>query len=203
MKQQSRENSIKSLVNLYTVVIGVALSRAVVGVVDAEGGLQSVTLPATLLFLAFVATLVPFVHGAIRHLYDAYLESDPSHIKDGALVFDFVLLFIHALAFVVLSNLLKKPGHFAWVLTILLSIDVIWGVFVIYGASSKSEYGAEKKWTLINFVFVGTGITSLVLNNIYLTDAENPLKLAVPIAFACILRSAIDYMWCRTFYFPK
>lgn len=203
MKQESRANSIKSLTNLYTVVIGVALSRAVAEVVDSKTGLESVTLPSTLLFIAFVATLVPFVHGALRHLYDAYLENDASHIRDGALVVDFVLLFMHALAFVVLSLLIKKPGHFAWVLTILLSVDVIWGVFVIFGASSKRELNAETKWTIINFIFIAGGISFLVWNNVYIAEAESQLKLAVPISFACILRSIIDYMWCKTFYFPK
>lgn len=202
MQLQSRENSIKSLINLYTVVIGVALSRAVAEVVDSNSGLQSVTLPTILLFIAFVATLIPFVHGAIRHLYDAYLESDSSHIKDGALVFDFILLFVHALAFAVLSLLLKKPSHFAWFLTVLLSIDVVWGIFVSIGASSKSNHGAEKKWAIINFVFVGCSISFLVLKDIGLVDGEN-LKIAVPISFACILRSVADYLSCKSFYFPR
>ena len=197
-----KENSVRSLMNLYTVVIGVALSRAVIGVID-ERGLQSVTLETTLLFVAFVATLFPFFHGAMRHLDDAYVENKNPHIKDGALVVDFLLLFFHALAFVVLSLLLHKPGHFAWVLVVLLSIDVIWGVFVIFGSSSNRRLTAEAKWTAINVVFVGCAVTYLVANDVGVNELQAPLKLAIPIAFACILRSIFDYAWCKDFYFPK
>src|SRR5207253_2832610 len=130
------ENSVKSLVELYTVVIGVALSLAVVSLIDLNKGLDVITLPSTLLFIAFIATLFPFYHGALRHLDDAYIENDDRRIKDGALVLDFVLLFLHAVAFVVLSLLLKKPGQFAWVLAVVLSIDVIWGVFAHFASSA-------------------------------------------------------------------
>lgn len=198
-----RERSVKSLTSLYTVVIGVALSRAVLEVVDAERGLNSVTLSTSLLFLAFAATLFPFFHGALRHLDDVYVENDNSYVRDGALIVDFALLFVHALAFVVLSLLLKKPSHFAWVLIALLSIDVVWGVFAFFGSSSKKGLNAEAKWTLINFVFIGVGSIFLYLNNINLVDVQDPMKLALPIAFACCLRSIIDYAWCKDFYFPR
>lgn len=198
-----KENSVRNLVSLYTVVIGVALSLAVVTVVDVEKGLESVTLASTLLFAAFVVTLFPFYHGALRHLDDAYIENPNEHIKDGALVFDFVLLFLHAMVFVVLSLLLKKPAHFAWVLIALLSVDVVWGIFAHFASSSIREMSAESKWTVINFVFVGCATWYLIANDIYLADLPSPLKLAIPIAFACILRTLIDYIWCRTFYFPR
>lgn len=197
-----RINSVRSLVNLYTVVIGVALSLAVLGVVDAERGLESATMPAVLLFIAFVATLFPFFHGALRHLDDAYIENENPHIRDGALVVDFVLLFVHALVFVVLSLLLKKPGHFAWVLVALLFIDVIWGLFVTFGPSSPKS-GAEGRWTLINVVFVIAGATYLVWADVTLADVTAPSKLAILVAAVCVLRTVVDYVWCRTFYFPK
>jgi hypothetical protein len=203
MQNKRRENSVRSLVNLYTVVIGVALSLAVVGLIDPQRGLQSVTLSSTSLFIAFIATLFPFYHGALRHLDDAYVENVNDHIKDGALVVDFVLLFFHALAFVVLSLLLKKPGHFAWVLVILLSIDVAWGVFAHFASSSKGTLTAEWKWTIINFVFVAGAVSYLVTNDLLLGELSDPIKLSIPIMFACAVRTLADYGWCRAFYFPK
>lgn len=203
MKNKRRENSVKSLVSLYTVVIGVALSLAVVGLIDPQKGLDSVTLASTMLFVAFISTLFPFYHGALRHLDDAYVENENEHIKDGALVIDFILLFFHALAFVFLALLLKRPGHFAWVLTILLSIDVVWGVFAHFASSSKTSLTAELKWTIINFVFVALAISYLVKNDLYLADLVESIKLAVPTMFACVIRTLADYSWCRSFYFPK
>ena len=203
MRNKRMENSVRSLVNLYTVVIGVALSLAVVRLIDVNKGLEVITLPSALLFIAFIVTLFPFYHGALRHLDDAYIENDNQNIKDGALVLDFVLLFLHALAFVVLSLLLRRPGHFAWVLVILLSIDVIWGVFAHFASSSKSGLTVESKWSIINFIFVGSAIWYLVAHDIYLEELSDPVKLSIPIAFACVLRSLVDYVWCRTLYFPK
>lgn len=203
MKSKKVENSIRSLVNLYTVVIGAALSVAVTGVIDTTKGLEAATSTSVCLFVAFLATLFPFVHGAVRHLDDAYLENPNGHIKDGALVIDFVLLFFHALAFLVLSLLLKKPNHFAWGLMVVLSIDVIWGAFTHFAASSRQAGGAEGKWTVINLIVVAFGASYLIWNDIYLGEIAQPVKLAVPITFVAILRSVADYAWCRSFYFPK
>lgn len=203
MRNKKMENSVKNLVNLYTVVIGVALSAAVVGVVDLDAGLKSATLVSTSLFIAFVVTLFPFFHGALRHLDDAYIENENDHIKAGALVIDFILLFLHALAFVVLSLLIVKPAHFAWVLVVLIAIDVVWGVFAHFASSSKGSLTAESKWTIINFVFVGLVVSYLVIQDITLNELAEPIKLAIPVAFVCTIRTLVDYVWCRDFYFPK
>lgn len=203
MKSKRIENSIRSLSNLYTVVIGVALSLAVTGVVDSAKGLEAATVTSVCLFIAFIATLFPFVHGAIRHLDDVYLENPNKHIKDGALVIDFVLLFLHALAFLVLALLIKKPNHFAWGLEVILTIDVLWGAFTYFAASTKRTDSAEFKWFVINLITVGIGAIYLINNDIYLEDFVEPVKLAVPILFISIIRSLVDYVWCRSFYFPK
>jgi len=203
LKNKRMENSVKSLVNLYTVVIGVALSLAVVQLINVNVGLKAITIPLLLLFAAFVATLFPFYHGALRHLDDAYIENDNNNIKDGALVIDFILLFIHGLAFVVLSLLLAKPSEFAWVLLGLLSIDVIWGLFTHFAATTMRTLTAELKWSIINFAFVGFWIWYLVANNFYFGEVQKPILLAIPIVLTCVLRSIADYLWCREFYFPK
>src|SRR4051812_25371800 len=112
MASERRSNAIKSLIELYTVVIGVALSFAVFGLVGSKKGLLGVSAHSVFLFVAFIATLFPFYHGALRHLYDAYLERSNEHIRPAAVFPDFILLFLHALAFVVLALLLDKPSHF-------------------------------------------------------------------------------------------
>lgn len=203
MQNRKMENSIRSLVTLYTVVVGAALSVAVTGVIDTTNGLRAATPTSICLFIAFIATLFPFVHGAVRHLDDAYLEDPEAQIKDGALVVDFVLLFFHALAFLVLSLLLKKPNHFAWGLVVVLSIDVVWGFFAHFAASSQKVGSAEFKWAVINLIVVAIGVTSLIATEIYLDDLAEPIKLAVATMFIAILRSVADYVSCRTFYFPQ
>jgi hypothetical protein len=198
-----RDRSVKSLTTLYTVVIGVALAQAVRGVIDPQQGLHSLSWQSTLLFLAFVVTLFPFFHGALRHLDDTYVESTIDHIRDGALVIDFFLLFGHALAFVVLSLLLKQPSQFAWCLVGLLSVDVVWGVFAHFSSSAKTVGGAEGKWTLINLVFILVGGPFLYFRGVGFDEVGDGLQVALPIAAFCALRSLLDYRWCWEFYFPR
>ncbi|MEN9689288.1 MAG: hypothetical protein RI998_1285 [Pseudomonadota bacterium] len=155
------------------------------------------------LFIAFVVTLFPFFHGALRHLDDAYIENVNDHIKTGALIIDFSLLFLHALAFLVLSQLLKKPADFAWLLICLLAIDVIWGIFAFNGPSSHGKLSPEIRWSIINFFFICATAFYLIDNDIYLGWQGSSGKLAVLITIACIFRSAADYLWCREVYFPK
>jgi|GEM_PF-5203978 len=204
MQNKRFENSIRSLTNLYTVVIGAALSLSVAGAIDMNKGLESLTAVSVLLFFAFVATLFPFFHGALRHLDDVYIENDNAHIKVGAFLIDYGLLFLHALAFLVLSQLLKKPVHFAWFLIAVLFIDVVWGTFS-YFASSRNQDGpsAESRWTLINIVFIAFVALYLVSQDAYLSSTFDPFKLSLLLAIACTLRSIVDYVWCRHLYFPS
>ena len=203
MKNTKLANSIKSLISLYTVVIGAALSLAVARTIDVTAGLSSVSGVSILLFISFVATLFPFFHGALRHLDDAFVENANPQIKTGALIVDFVLLILHALAFVVLSQLLMRPSHFAWFLIAVLAIDVVWGVFAHFGSSSNAPLSAELKWTIINFVFIAMVVAYLVNGDIYLNYGGDGLKLSILLAIACLVRSTIDYVWCHALYFPS
>ena len=203
MKNTKLENSIKSLVNLYTVVIGAALSLAIARTINFTTGLTSVSGVSLLLFLCFVITLFPFFHGALRHLDDAFNENVNANIRTGALIIDFALLFLHALAFVVLSQLLQHPLLFAWFLIAVLAIDVLWGVFAHFGSSSPRELSADWKWTIINFIFIGIAALYLVSNDIFLDYNSHTLKLSILLAVACVLRTAADYVWCSDLYFPS
>ncbi len=203
MKNKKLENSVKSLITLYTVVIGAALSLAVARIINAASGLTSVTGVSVLLFVSFVVTLFPFFHGALRHLDDAFVENSSPNIKTGALIIDFALLFLHALAFVVLSQLLQQPSQFAWFLIAVLAIDVLWGVFAHFASSSASNRSAESKWTRINLVFIAFAAIYLVSNDIYLELPNDGMKLASLLSIACVLRTTVDYIWCKDLYFPK
>jgi hypothetical protein len=203
MISKKKENAVRSLVSLYTVVIGVALSVSVVTLVDPRVGLSAVTAGSMLLFGAFVATLLPFYHGALRHLDDAYLENESTQIRDGALIVDFLLLFFHAMAFVVLALLLHRPSDFAWVLITVLTIDVLWAIFTYFASSSAAPGGAEGKWGFINLMFVGVAVIYLMNQGIYFgTGRPDDAKIAVPIFVFAVIRTVVDYVWCRKFYFP-
>jgi hypothetical protein len=203
MKNKRKENSVKSLITLYTVVVGAALSLSIKSLFDSGKGIESITLYSILLFVSFLVTLIPFYHGALRHLDDAYIENENIHIKDGALIFDFLLLLLHGIAFVFLSLLTSKPNQFIFVLTALLLIDVFWGLFAHFGSSSKSKHNAELKWTCINFVsvcFMGWYIHS---SGIGIHGVYDDMGISLIIVMTCFARSILDYSWCRSFYFIK
>ena len=202
MHNKRMENSIRSLVNLYTVVIGAALSLAVAGAMDINKGLVSLSAVSILLFIAFLATLFPLFHGALRHLDDTFLENPNLNLKTGALVIDFTLLFLHALAFLVLSQLLKRPADFAWFLVAVLAIDVVWGMFTLFGSRATGKLSPESRWTIINFFFIAGSCFYLIDQEIQLGMESAPPKLAWLLAIGCVVRSAVDYLWCRDLYFP-
>lgn len=194
-------NSVRSLQTLYTVVIGVALSSATVNLIS-SGDLSKITLKSMLLFLSFSLTLIPFFHGAMRHLDDAYLENDSKHIKNGALLFDFLLLFIHGIVFVVLSFFIKEALTFLLVLLGVLTVDVVWGLFAHFASSSKGKKNAESKWVWMNFVFVCLFVFYLSVTNLLATENYNQTNLAVMVFIGCLIRSVVDYVWGWQFYFP-
>jgi hypothetical protein len=203
MKNKRMENSVTSLVNLYTVVIGVSLSIAVAGAIDINKGLQSLTTSSMALFIAFIVTIFPFFHGALRHLHDTYIENKNEHIKPGALIVDFALLFLHALVFLVLSQLLKKPADFAWLLIGVLIVDVVWGVLTFFWSNTPKKLTPGIRWSIINIFFIGIVALYLIDRNIYLGWNDDPGKLAILISIACSIRSFFDYLWCHDVYFPK
>ncbi|MEP6880096.1 MAG: hypothetical protein ABI865_14755 [Nitrosospira sp.] len=203
MENKKKQNSVKSLINLYTVVMGVALSLSITKLIDTQTGFHAVTASSSLLFISFIATFFCFYHGALRHIYDAHIENDNPHIKNGALIIDFLLLLLHGVGFVILSLLIQVPNHFAWALVTLLIVDVVWGLFAHFGSSSQEGQGAEWKWTIINLIFVLLAIWYLVANSIYFAIMQDPLSLSIPITIACVFRTLFDYMLCKDFYFPK
>jgi hypothetical protein len=119
------------------------------------------------------------------------------------LVFDFALLFLHALAFVVLSLLLSKPSDFAWLLVVLLAIDVVWGIFASYSRPASDGDTTEGRWAIINAVFVIGMSIYLVSNEIWLDHPSGAIGVPAILALACVLRTVVDYVWCRQFYFPR
>lgn len=199
---EPRKNAISSLSSLYTVIIGVALSIAAVQLVNQETGISGISFVKLSLFFSLLCTLIPFYHGALRHLDNAYLENHNPHIRDGALILDVLLLILHGMTFVVLAMLLNLPSQFAWVLMALIIVDVIWGIFVYYGPSTQRGPSAEGKWALINLGFVLLGGLLLYLCDIGLQSDIEPLKLALPIAVFCLIRTLVDYGLCWAFYFP-
>lgn len=97
LAKQARANSVKQLCDLYNIVIGVALSIAIYGIIDTTKTPIPFKTNNSFSFLVFIIIIIPFYHGAVRHLYITYVEEGSSaRIKSYALFLDYIILFLKA-----------------------------------------------------------------------------------------------------------
>ncbi len=67
------ERSVSHLQQLYTVVVGLALTVAITNLID-QAAPVPIRMAALPYFVSYLVTLVPFYHGALRHLDVTYLK---------------------------------------------------------------------------------------------------------------------------------
>lgn len=196
-------SSVAHLQGLYTVVVGLALTEAITTLIDSKAS-SSIPFDSIPYFLAYLVTLVPIAHGALRHLDVAYLENSSQPPKHGALMVDWSLLFVEGCGLLILALFIRHPEAFSYILTGLLGFDALWA-FTAYLAFSpeRGKWTTEKKWAVINFVAVLFLV--IVLIALDATDKTNPIStyrwiLVLLVAFA---RTVWDYSWCWPHYFPE
>jgi hypothetical protein len=201
----SQERAVRHLTNFYGVVAGLAISNAVLNLISPEGKVLVISLPTALLFIVFITTLLPFYHGAMRHLEATYVEQSSQTARSGALMADFVLLFMEACLFLALAVLIHSPAYFAWGYVTLLALDVCWGFFAHLAGLSAPGCGGERKWAKINFSTVLLLLVLLYLEDIGWSPSEaSPgLRLCIALLTIATLRTIIDYWWAWNAYFPS
>ena len=113
LAKQARANSVKQLCDLYNIVIGVALSIAIYGIIDTTQTPIPFKTNNAFSFLVFIIIIIPFYHGAVRHLYITYVETgQSSRIKSYALFLDYIILFFEGGLFVALALVLNTLPSF-------------------------------------------------------------------------------------------
>jgi hypothetical protein len=203
MATPDRGRPVRHLQALYTVVVGLALTVAITNLVDQEASIP-VRFSVLPYFLAYLFTLVPIYHGALRHLDVTYLESLASEIRAGALMADWSLLFLESCILLAMAALLQRPETFSYVLTGLLAFDMLWGFGAHLAFSPRAaDLRAELKWARINFFTVLILIGIIVFLD-SLEGTEKPVAtyrwmLILTIAIA---RTVFDYWWCWNYYYP-
>jgi hypothetical protein len=198
-----RENSVKHLSDFYTVIAGLALTTAILKLVNEKGEILSLNPSTLLLCLAFLATLLPFYHGALRHLDVTYAESDGSGFepKAGAFLADFILLFFESCLFIVLAVKITEPVGFALVYGTLLLFDCLWG-FLAHLAFSRGSQ--ELVWAKINIITVGVLLWFLYTQGLFesLTTPVNLRTIALMMFIISVGRTIFDYWlsWKHGYY---
>jgi hypothetical protein len=154
-------------------------------------------------FVAYLVTLVPFYHGALRHLDTTYFEDIGTRTKPGALMLDWGLLFVESCLLLGLAVLLQRPEAFSLLICGLLGFDAAWAFLASLAfAPAGKKHRAEAKWGWINF------ITALVLaiSLLYLAslDPSKPIEFYrwIIVLLLLIARTVCDYGTCWNYYYP-
>jgi hypothetical protein len=215
--EEPEKESVKHLQELYTVAVGLALTVGVERALPAEGR-GDIHLPVSLVFAAFVATLVPFYHGAQRHLdlnyrFNKQLADPAGHGgRTPALFFgDFLFLFIEGCLMIAMGASVETPQRFLLVWLLLIGLDVMWLTVFVTSNPPEKQVPAELKrkiparkiqqfgWAIINVpaVILGSALLFQIQGEQVTELGAGALVLTLG-----LLRTAADYAWNWHFYFP-
>lgn len=191
--------SIQGLQRIYAFIIAVAFTTSLNRLfIDARTQAPNLTRLFTsegLLFLAFLATVVPFFHGMNRHLDNIYaLGRAPRTPQPGAILLDLCVFVIEASLLFLLAAAIADDAAFFRLCAYLLFIDIIWAIITraITGSNIIS-------WAFINSAATLLLVLLLVCRHRQLLPSALSLALLTGTVFA---RTVIDYCVNWKFYFP-
>lgn len=198
---RARENSVRNLQTLYSIVVVLALESAIAALIDPDRDGLPIRVELVPPLLTFLVTVIPFYHGALRHLDDHYLEQEGRHVREGALFVDFLLLFLEGGIFFAMVALAAKPSLFAYAYFMLLLADILWSFIFLLALSRKvSREFAAYTWSLVNF---GGSIAVLAFLIVAAFLSFPPAVLAWGVLIIAVLKTAADYTFSWKHYFPR
>ena len=201
---EARSNSVKQLCDLYRVVIAIAVGVAFTKIIDVSSTPVPIKVGNLPTFVAILITIIPFFHGAVRHLFATYVEDGgSSRIKNWAILVDYYILFLNGGFFVALAWTIGSTKDFLWVFTGVLALDSIWGLLAYLGFAGSNSQKAEMKWAVINFFAVAVLVVLLIAWDALIANGLTDSRMAQLIAVIAVIRSAIDYFTSIEFYCPK
>lgn len=200
------QGAVRNLQELYTVAIGVAIAMAMDTLIKPAVGSPVPNYIASpwgsgLALAALFVTIIPFYHGAMRHLDQRYVEERGAGVRRGALLADFVILFAEACIFTGMALQLASIESFAMWLGVLLMVDALWGILV-HACLVKASTGIpELGWAGLN-----VGASLVLWAWIYYSRSSQASQWAEGLALGCfaiaLVRTMIDYWKFWAFYFP-
>ena len=192
--ERSVERSIDSLQRIYAVVVGLAINEALKRFFLANGSYQFpvANWPQ---FIAFMVTIIPFLHGMNRHLDRTLAEAKKpgQRWKLKFLLIDFGFFIGESCFFVSLAATVTKPDEFFRLLMWLLLADAIWSLVTL-----PITHDFSYRWMIIN-ALTCAGIA-------YMLFWDNQIRQDWKPLFLCgiaIMRTILDYRFVWSFYFPS
>jgi len=200
---EARSNSVKQLCDLYRVVIAIAVGIAFQSIIDTQTRPIPIKTEMLLTFFAFMLTIIPFFHGAVRHLFATYVEDGGStRIQNWAVLVDYYLLFIGGGLFVGLASTVGVTQSFLALFALVLGLDCVWGLLASVGFAGSFSQKAEIRWAAINFVTVSVVLLVIIFVPIMLNQGLTDTHIQVLILIVATVRTAVDYALNHRFYCP-
>jgi len=202
---KARTRSVDNLQRLYTVVVSLAVTESLKGLLSnvSSGGVLP-TYDRWLMFVSLIVTVIPFYHGANRYLDATYVTEERSS-KYSALMPDFIVLFVEGLLLFVLAMVSKDENIFYPALAGLLILDTVWVLITTHKASTK--YGKAPHyifWAIINVI--ASCLLCIFVWSHKLFDEPiwgSPTYRSIALMLVVIIRTIIDYISVWQFYYPK
>lgn len=192
MSRQSLSNSMSALRWLYTVVAGFAVIQGIRTLAlgpQNELDLQFLS-SEFMLFLVFISVTVRFAHGAIRHFYQTYEETQRTLYFHEPLL-DFLGLFSQAFLFMLMAFALNDPRQFTTFYLALIAADTIWLILL---PTPEPPY---RNWLIHNWVLLAVTATALGV-----TQGDDTTLVITLLVITCV-HHVLDY-WAPgnwTYYF--
>ncbi len=164
MNRTVLQNSVEVLKIVYMVVAGLALATGLERFVIGDNGQVQIEwfTVSFWFFVIFITTVVRFVHGAMRHFDQSYIE-EPHRVnwKISQPIWDGLGLGFEAFIFFILAFSIGEHIRFIQYYLWLLIADCAW-LGIIY----RSQIWAERRWWIIaNFIvlFPILGLTNGII----------------------------------------
>jgi hypothetical protein len=193
---ESKNSSVQALHGLYSVVAALAMGLALEQLLDLSGGETHFRVGALPLAVAFLFTLVPFYHGAIRHLETTYGGTSRGN-QSARLLWDFTILFIEACVLLAAGILVIRPVAFLITMLLLWGIDIVWGLAAQF---LLRQEGPMQPWAIVNATAALLYAILLIISNAF---DLTPFTIACVLLVLSILRTIADYKVSWALYFPS
>ena|SRR3990172_7533638 len=203
MAHEARKRSIDNLQRVYTVVVSLAIAESLRRLFASQDPPAfSLPLPATIAAMALIVTVVPFYHGANRYL-DATYVTGQRGAKSGALMLDFVAIFVEGIVFFLLALLVGSEASFYTLLSGLFLFDAAWVGLTRLTSEGRDEPGSKY------VIWAGANVLAAVLlllshwSNLLNWEFWSSQNVRTLASGAIALgRTIFDYASVWSFYYP-